>query len=144
METEAKKQVDHAFDQTIRNATDSPEPVKAVYTWLIGTLTTIVAGLVGGASGLIVWIPAYIVTFPFGEPIPIGGIVLFWIAGVAGGVLGGVVGTLVCAKVGKSRYNKRFDWQGAVRFGLYGIIIGVVCAFIAATIPGFFFTPDSQ
>ncbi|RME49742.1 MAG: hypothetical protein D6796_04480 [Caldilineae bacterium] len=121
-----------------------PEAAKNAHTRLIGALTTIVAGLVGGVSGLIVWFPAYIITLPFGQPTFIGGIVLFLITGVVGGVFGGVAGTLVCAKVGKSRYGKVFDWKGAVWFGLGGIIIGGLCAFIGAAIPGFFISPNSQ
>ena len=113
-------------------------------TTIIGLVTTVISGLIGMACGVIAWFPGYIVTLPFGKPVPSAGIIFFVPVSVIGGLLGGVIGTLCCARLGKVRFNQPFDGKGALLFGLGGIIIGVIVAMMAGALPGFFFSPMGQ
>ncbi len=113
-------------------------------TTIIGLITTLIAGLIGLASGSIAWFPGFILTIPFGTPTASAAFIFFPLASAIGGLLGGILGTLCCAWLGKARFNQPFDGKGALRFGFGGVIIGVISAVVAGALPGFFFTPVGQ
>ena len=107
------------------------------------------AGLIGLVLGIVAWLPGCLLTAELGLPVPLGGVVLFLVAGPMCGLLGGFLGAPCCGWLGKMLvarlFGKRYALLGLAIFGLIGgSIVGVMSSAASGVLVGLFISPMAQ